>query len=124
MEAMTYGMLAGALFALAPAVAASSPDFAHDIAPLIYQKCASCHHPGGTGPFSLLSYDDVRKRASQISTVTHRRYMPPWLPEAGYGDFAGENRLTDAQIRTIADWVAAGAPEGPAEKIPTPPEFT
>ena len=26
--------------------------------------------------------------------------MPPWLPEPGYGDFVGERRLTDAQIRS------------------------
>lgn len=50
--------------------------------------------------------------------------MPPWLPEHGYGDFAGELRLTDAQIRLIADWASAGAPEGPAAEIPPPPAFT
>jgi hypothetical protein len=26
--------------------------------------------------------------------VTERRYMPPWLPAHGYGDFVGERRLT------------------------------
>lgn len=124
---MPYRILVAACLAVtaaAPTASASSPDFAHDIAPLIYQKCASCHHPGGTGPFSLLSYSDVRKRASQIAAVTRRRYMPPWLPESGYGDFTGENRLTDAQIRMISDWAAGGAPEGPAEKIPPAPTFT
>ena len=33
--------------------------------------------------------------------------MPPWLPEPGHGDFQDERRLTDAQIRTIGDWVQA-----------------
>ena len=32
--------------------------------------------------------------------------MPPWKPEPGSGDFAGERRLSDAQIRTIAQWAA------------------
>ena len=36
--------------------------------------------------------------------------MPPWLPEAGHGEFSGDLRLSDAQIRSIADWVRAGAP--------------
>ena len=38
----------------------------------------------------------------QIASVTGRRYMPPWLPEKGYGDFKDERRLTDAQIRLIS----------------------
>ncbi len=50
--------------------------------------------------------------------------MPPWLPEAGYGDFTDENRLTPEQIRKIADWVAQGTPEGPESEIPAPPKFT
>jgi len=105
-------------------MSAAPPDFAHDVAPIVYQHCVSCHHPGGMGPFSLASYADLYKRASQIASVTRRRFMPPWLPEEGYGDFAGENRLTDSQIRTIAEWAAAGAPEGPQVQIPTPPQFS
>jgi hypothetical protein len=124
MEEMKHGMLAAALAAAAArTLAATPPDFAHDVAPILYQHCLSCHHPGGTAPFALAGYGDVRKRAAQIAEVAQSRYMPPWLPEAGYGDFAGENRLTNAQIRTIADWAAAGAPEGPPEQIPAPPEF-
>jgi tetratricopeptide (TPR) repeat protein/mono/diheme cytochrome c family protein len=105
------------------AAATEAPNFARDIAPIVYQFCAPCHHPGGTGPFSLLHYDDVKKRAAQIATVTRSRYMPPWLPEPGHGDFAGELRLSAEQIRQIADWVAAGAPEGPPDETPSPPQF-
>ncbi len=99
------------------------PTFARDIAPIIYQNCASCHRPGQTAPFPLLTYDDVKKHARQIATVTQTRYMPPWPPQPGYGDFADERRLSDTQIRTISDWVRAGAPEGPASEIPPPPQF-
>ncbi len=101
---------------------AQPPTFAHDIAPILYQYCAPCHHPGGAGPFSLLTYADAQKRAAQIAAVTGKRFMPPWLPEAGYGDFAGSNTLTAEQIRTIADWVRGGAPEGSG--TPPAPQFT
>jgi mono/diheme cytochrome c family protein len=105
--------------------AAQTPTtFARDIAPMVYQFCAPCHHPGGTGPFPLLSYEDVKKHAAQIAAVTRSRFMPPWLPEAGHGDFADERRLTDEQIRRIAHWVAAGSPEGPPGETPSPPQFT
>jgi hypothetical protein len=66
----------------------------------------------------------VKKRARQIADVTRRRYMPPWPPESGYGDFADELRLTDAQIGLIADWVSQGAPQGDPAAIPPPPQFT
>ncbi len=101
----------------------TAPTFAHDIAPIVYQSCAPCHHAGGAGPFPLLRYEDVKRRAAQIAVVTRKRYMPPWLPEPGHGDFAGDWRLTEEQIHQIEAWAAAGAPEGPAGETPAPPEF-
>src|SRR5690349_21746212 len=71
-----------------------------DIAPILLESCAPCHRDGQAAPFSLLTYEDARRHAAAIADVTRRRYMPPWLPEAGHGDFSGERRLTDAQIRT------------------------
>jgi hypothetical protein len=103
---------------------APAPTFARDIAPIVYENCSSCHRPGGAGPFPLLTYEDVKKHARQIADVTQRRYMPPWLPQPGYGDFADQRRLTDAQIRLIADWVRALTPEGPGSELPSPPDFT
>ena len=73
--------------------------------------------------FSLLSFPDVKKRAAQIAAITRNGYMPPWLPEHGYGDFANDRSLTPAQIETIAAWVRAGAPEGSASNVPVPPAF-
>lgn len=108
---------------VALARAAEPPTFAHDIAPMVYEKCATCHHPGDAAPFSLLAYQDVKKRAAQIAAATRSRYMPPWLPEHGYGDFAGDRSLTPEQIATIAAWVRAGAPEGNVADIPPPPSF-
>jgi hypothetical protein len=105
------------------ALAAQIPDFAHQVAPILYRACAPCHRPGEAGPFPLLSYADAKKRAAQIAAVTGSRYMPPWLPETGYGEFEGARRLTDEEIRTIANWAAAGAPEGPEAEIPKPPGF-
>ena len=115
----------GVAQAPAPAVAqVPALTFAHDIAPIVYEHCASCHRPGESGPFPLLTFDDVKKHARQIVTVTQSRFMPPWLPQAGYGDFTDENRLTPEQIRKIADWVAQGTPEGVESEIPPPPQFT
>ena len=98
--------------------------FSKDIAPLIFEHCAPCHHSGGVGPFPLITYGDVRKHASQIVSATERRYMPPWPPERGYGDFADDRSLTEKQIRLIADWVAQGRREGDPADLPRAPEFS
>jgi Tfp pilus assembly protein PilF/mono/diheme cytochrome c family protein len=98
--------------------------FNKDVAPIIFNNCAVCHHAGGSGPFSLLGYRDVRSHARQIAAVTASRYMPPWLPEPGYGKFIGERRLTDGQIRTIQQWVEQGEHEGVASDLPPTPKFS
>ena len=103
---------------------ASPLTFNKDIAPIIFQSCAECHHPGGPAPFSLLSYEDVKKRAKQIATVIKSRYMPPWPPEPGYGEFIGERRLSDEQIRSIQGWVEQGAAEGAGSTLPPAPKFS
>ena len=82
------------------------------IAPIVLRDCSPCHRPGESGPFSLLTYEDVKKRGSQIAAVTRSRFMPPWLPEPGYGKFKEERRLTDEQIKLFSDWVAGGMQAG------------
>ena len=91
---------------------AAALTFNADIAPILQTRCVTCHRPGEIGPFSLVTYNDVKQRLTQIKIVTARRIMPPWKPEPGKGDFEGERRLTDRELATIQDWIAAGAPEG------------
>jgi tetratricopeptide (TPR) repeat protein len=100
-----------------------TPTFARDIAPVLYQKCAACHHAGGAGPFPLLSYDDAKKHARQIAAVTASGFMPPWPPQKGYGDFQDERSLTREQVQLIEEWVKAGAPEGDTSNLPKAPSF-
>src|SRR5262245_2250178 len=72
-----------------PQVPARSATFAEDVAPIVFAKCAPCHHPGEAAPFSLLTLDDMRSRARQIVDVTQRKLMPPWLPTTSPGTFVG-----------------------------------
>ena len=72
--------------------------FNKDIAPIIFENCSTCHHPGESAPFNLLNYADVKKHARQIVEVTRRRIMPPWLPERlrSYS----QSRLAPAWLRS------------------------
>src|SRR5258708_34631853 len=112
-----------AVFPVTTAHAAPAVMFYKQIAPIIFKNCAPCHRPGESGPFSLLTYDDVKRRATQIAAVTKRRYMPPWLAEPGYGDFVEERRRSDAQIQLIQGWAKQGAPAGPITDPPAGPPF-
>ena len=95
--------------------------FSHDVAPILYRRCAPCHHSGGVAPFSLLTYQDAAKRAQSIATVTRQRVMPPWLPAAPH--FRDERRLSNAEMATLSHWAAAGAPAGNLSAAPAAPHF-
>jgi tetratricopeptide (TPR) repeat protein len=112
-------IIAVAFLASAAAVgdATDPPSFNKDIAPLLRARCVPCHQQDGDAPFPLVTYRDVRPRARLIAEVTAKRYMPPWKPAIDSPAFAGDRRLTDAEIASIDHWVKAGAPEGRAEDL-------
>ena len=97
--------------------------WSRDIAPILYKNCTSCHHAGGAGPFSLLTYADARRWAPQIVQVTQSRYMPPWLPEPNHGDFADVRRLADSDIAKLHRWFSAGMAEGNSTEAPKIPVY-
>jgi mono/diheme cytochrome c family protein len=121
---LTAALLAGGAAGLG-AADRPAPTFAGDIAPIVYAHCATCHRPGQAAPFSLLSYEDVKRRATLVVNATSRRYMPPWhaTPAPGFPEFRDERRLDDADIATIKAWVDAGMPAGDLSKAPAPPAF-
>jgi tetratricopeptide (TPR) repeat protein len=114
----------GCVLPLGAACAERPITFNQDVAPIVFSQCAPCHRPGEAAPFSLLSYHDAKIRARQIADVTRSRYMPPWLPEPGYGHFANARRLSDSQIAIIQQWADQGAPEGDPKFLPPAPHFT
>jgi Flp pilus assembly protein TadD len=97
--------------------------FTRDIAPIVFHSCAPCHRPGEAAPFSLLSYADAKTHAHQITAVTERRIMPPWLPEPDGPKFTDDLRLTAEQIALLKTWVEQGAVEGDRSDLPAEPQF-
>ena len=97
--------------------------FNEHISEIIYQKCATCHRPGESGPFNLLSYADVYKRKKTIVKVTHSGYMPPWPADRTYSSFVGELYLTDREKLLLKAWVDQGAKEGDKKNEKPLPKF-
>jgi tetratricopeptide (TPR) repeat protein len=97
--------------------------FTADIAPIVYNRCAPCHRPGQSGPFSLLKYSDYTKHLDQIAEVTAKHIMPPWPPEPGYGKFAHERRLTTEELGLLQQWIEEGGKQGDPNREPPLPKW-
>lgn len=97
--------------------------FTKDIAPIIYNQCATCHRPGEIAPFSLTNYEEVRSYGETIKYVTEIKYMPPWKADPAYQHFLEENYLSNEQILKIGQWVDAGMPYGNAAEEPAFPDY-
>jgi hypothetical protein len=62
--------------------------------------CTSCHTPGGSAPFSLASYSEVKAHLDASVGSVNSGSMPPGQPEP-----------SEAEIQLLNDWADAGAPE-------------
>jgi hypothetical protein len=101
----------------------NKPTFSRDVAPILQQHCQSCHRPGETAPFSLLTYKEARPWASAIKEAVELRKMPPWFADPHFGQFSNDRTLPQRDIETIVAWVKAGAPEGNPRDLPQPRKF-
>jgi len=101
---------------------AAAPTWAKDVAPILQARCQVCHRPGSIAPMSLLTYEDAKTFAPLIRLRIQARTMPPWHIDrtVGIQDFKNDRALSDAEIRTITEWVDAGAPQGDPADAPTP----
>ncbi len=119
----TYSVLLAALLLASGGLRAQTPTYAEDVAPIIFKNCVSCHRDGEIAPFPMTTYEETVRHASTIKSRVIEGIMPPWKPAQDYGHFVGERRLSDAQKKTITDWVDAGTPQGDISKMPSLPKF-
>ena len=115
--------LCGAAPISSPA-APQHPTYSHDVASILYTNCVQCHQPGGSGPMSLVTYEEAKRYAHQIAFVAQKRIMPPWLPDPNVVAFADQLRLTQQEIAVITRWAEQGAPAGKLAQAPPPPKLT
>ena len=95
-------------FAKAP----SAVTYADTIAPLLQEKCADCHRPGGIGPWAMTGYDMIKGFAPMIKEVVLTRRMPPWHADPQINHFNDDLSLSTAEKQSLISWINAGAPRG------------
>ena len=45
----------------------AAPTYHRDVAPILQRHCQECHRPGQVAPFSLMTYEQARKRAGDLA---------------------------------------------------------
>jgi peroxiredoxin/mono/diheme cytochrome c family protein len=93
-----------------------------DVLPILQARCQSCHRPGESGPFSLLTYKQAVNWADDIKEYTKNRLMPPFKVAEGIA-FHNDRRMTDQEIATLAAWVDGGTPIGDVKQAPPERKF-
>jgi peroxiredoxin len=86
--------------------------YARDVAPVLQEKCVTCHLNGGIGPFAMDSYEVVKGFAPMIRETIRTRRMPPYFADPHIGTFKNDQGLTAVQTKMLVHWIEAGAPRG------------
>jgi hypothetical protein len=105
-------------------LAAPTPTFSKDVAPILQRSCQECHRPGEIGPFPLLTYEQARPWAAAIKASVVQKKMPPWFADPHYGRFRNDRSLPQKDIDTLVSWASGGAPKGDPKDLPAPASFT
>lgn len=117
-------LISSAMSAAAADNPKAEPTFSKDVAPILYQHCVQCHHPGDIAPMSLLTYKDTRPWAAAIREAVVSRAMPPWRADPHVGQWSNDPRLSAADIETIKAWAAGSKAEGDPKQMPPMPEYS
>ncbi|MDX2039507.1 MAG: ascorbate-dependent monooxygenase [Isosphaeraceae bacterium] len=103
----------------------SAPTYHKEVSRILQKNCQECHRPNQVAPFSLLTYEQARKRANDLLTVITEGRMPPWPASPHYGGpFKDQRILAKADQETLRAWLEADCPEGDPADAPKPLVFS
>ncbi len=92
--------------------AADAPiSYTKQIAPVLREKCATCHRENDIAPFSFSSYTVAKRKARMIEEVLLTQRMPPWHADPHFGQFSEVPSLTTQETQNLIRWVEQGAPQ-------------
>lgn len=98
--------------------------YTKQISRILQDRCVSCHRTGGAGPFALTDYESAKSWAPDLVALTQSGQMPPWKPVAAHGEFINDRRMTSAEKKQLADWLAADCPKGDDKELPAATQYS
>lgn len=94
------------------------PDYSTDIAPILEEKCVSCHIEGGIAPFAMNSHMMVQGWSPMMKEVMMTKRMPPAQVDPSINHFINARYMEPEELQTLVHWIDAGAPRGTADVDP------
>ncbi|MDD9891082.1 MAG: redoxin domain-containing protein [Gammaproteobacteria bacterium] len=88
------------------------PDYATEVAPILEEKCVSCHIEGGIAPFAMDSHMMVQGWSPMMKEVIMTKRMPPAQVDPSINHFINARYMDPEQLQTLVHWIDAGAPRG------------
>lgn len=90
------------------------PTWSGQVRAVVGEHCTRCHQPGGTGPFSLVTYEEAVAWAPAVAAaVTHRTMPPPGPTSCGEcNTFRDHPWLAPVEIAAVRQWAEGGTPAG------------
>lgn len=87
-----------------------SVSYANDVAPILEQRCVTCHQEGGIAPFAMSSHQMVQGWSPMIRETLITKRMPPGQIDVEYtNDFHGVNHITVEETQKLVHWIDSGA---------------
>lgn len=88
------------------------PDYATEVAPILEEKCVTCHIEGGIAPFAMNSHMMVQGWSPMMREVMMTKRMPPAQVDPSINHFSNARYMDPAELQTLVHWIDAGAPRG------------
>ena len=92
--------------------------FSDDVLPIVKERCAECHSPGGVAPMSLLTHADSVPWAESIRVELMAGHMPPWRVESAATRFRNLAPFTAREMNVLMTWASGGTPQGKPDVAP------
>ncbi|NKB33004.1 MAG: redoxin domain-containing protein [Pseudomonadales bacterium] len=87
-----------------------SLSYANDIAPILEQRCVTCHQEGGIAPFAMNNHQMIQGWSPMIRETLITKRMPPGQIDNEYVDsFHGVNHITIEETQKLVSWIDNGS---------------
>jgi len=89
---------------------AESLSYASDIAPILEQRCVSCHMEGGIAPFAMSSHQMIQGWSPMIREVIYTKRMPPGQIDNDFvEDFHNVSFISIEESQKLVHWIDNGS---------------
>jgi len=84
--------------------------YADDIAPILEERCVTCHQEGGIAPFAMSNHQMVQGWSPMIRETLITKRMPPGqIGREFVSEFHDVNHITIEETQKLVAWINAGS---------------